>query len=309
MHPEAHRPQASLGQGLDAWTTEALRCTTELPGVRRAGLALVEGGGRRLQFTASDRVADGAEGPAWCHIDGYDDVPLNTAVRTGRSVLGTVTALRDRYAEFAERQRETGTVAVAAVPLVADDQTVGAYVLFFDVPQPLDDAQRRRLEGLGAELGTSLRKAQRGVPRAAEGFTDDDVPDGASVAVLEVAPDPSAVGPARQFLRRTLVGWGVDDEEVYTATLCLSEVVTNALIHTQAGCAVRVLLDRGVLLTSVRDLGGSGGMAAEAPADPLQPHGRGLQVLEALAARWGSTVDARGTTVWFVLEPAASLPG
>jgi anti-sigma regulatory factor (Ser/Thr protein kinase) len=265
-------------------------------------LALVEGGGRRLRFTASDRVVDGTGATEWCHIDGYDDVPLNTAVRAGESVVGSVDALHERYAAFAERQAETRTVAVAAVPLVADQQTVGGYVLFFESPQPLDDDQRSELEELGRALGGSLRRAQRDLPRATTGFAEDEVPEGAEVAHHDVAPDPAAVGPARSFLRGTLEEWGVGEDSAYTAVLCLSELVTNAVIHTGSGCAVRVVLDRDVLLTSVRGRGEEGEVAVESLADPLQPNGRGLQVLDALATRWGSTVDAAGTTVWFALD-------
>jgi hypothetical protein len=31
-------------------------------------------------------------------------------------------------------------------------------------------------------------------------------------------------------------------------------------------------------------------------------HGRGLELVAALAARWGYELDADGTTVWFALE-------
>jgi anti-sigma regulatory factor (Ser/Thr protein kinase) len=85
--------------------------------------------------------------------------------------------------------------------------------------------------------------------------------------------------------------------------LCLSELVTNALIHTPTGCAVRVLLDDGVLTTTVRDAGASDAGTVEPLEDPLRVHGRGLQLVEAVAARWGSELDSVGTTVWFVLEP------
>ena len=280
-----------------------MRRTTSLPAVHRVGLALVEGGGRRLTFTASDRIVEGTDDLDWCHIDGYDDVPLNTAVRTGAPVLGSVESLHDRYAAFAERQAGTRTVAVAAVPLVADEQTVGGFVLFFEQAPPLDEGQRAELVALGRSLGATLRGAQREVPRTTARFSDADVPPGALVADHDVPPDLAAVGPARRFLSRTLSAWGADEDASYTAALCLSEVVTNAVIHSGGGCAVRAVLDRGVLLTSVRGLGGAAtGMSVEPLADPLQPHGRGLQVLDALATRWGSTVDGDGTTVWFVLD-------
>ena len=64
------------------------------------------------------------------------------------------------------------------------------------------------------------------------------------------------------------------------------------------------MLDAGVLTTTVRD-GGSAVVASTLLADPLDVHGRGLQLVDALATRWGSELDAVGTTVWFVLEPMA----
>ena len=66
------------------------------------------------------------------------------------------------------------------------------------------------------------------------------MPSGAVVAFHEVPPDAAAVAAARRFLRHTLREWGVDDDTTDAAVLCLSELVTNALIHTPAGCAVRV---------------------------------------------------------------------
>ena len=57
------------------------------------------------------------------------------------------------------------------------------------------------------------------------------------------------------------------------------------------------------LTVSVRDHGGPAVDAApQADADPLRVHGRGLQLVEALADRWGSERDAAGTNVWFSLE-------
>lgn len=156
-----------------------------LPGVHRAGLALLEGGGRRLRFTASDRRGAGA--PEWCHVDAYDDVPLNSAIRTGRSVLGTLDALHGRYPEFVERQRGTGAVAVASIPIVAAGQTLGAYVLFFDDEQRLHAEQQRELEELGLDLGTGLRRAQRTDHRASSASWSDAPPE-AAVVVHDVPP-------------------------------------------------------------------------------------------------------------------------
>lgn len=288
------------GDGVTVWARHAMAVLTAAPGVRRVGLALAEGGGRRLRFTASDR--DG-EIPDWCHVDAYDDVPLNTAIRTGDPVLGSLDELGGRYQGFVARQRSTPTVAVAAVPLVASGQVVGGYVLFLDRLELLAPGRRSELRELGEDLGRALRAAQRAEPAEYPALVDEPVPSDALVAHHEVPPDPASVSRARRFLRGTLEDWGLDEDRTDTAVLCLSELVTNAVIHAQGGCAVRVLLDRGVLTTTVRDGGRAATTAADDRADPLVVHGRGLQLVEALAHRWGSELGHRGTTVWFVLEP------
>lgn len=283
-----------------AWAEDALTTLVQTPGVRRVGLSLAEGGGRRLRFTASDR--DRGHGLDWCHVDAYDPVPLNTAVRVGEPVLGALDDLDEQYEQFVARQRGTATVALAALPIVAAGQTLGGFVLFFDEPQAFDPHQRLALAQLGADLGAELRLAQRGEERPLLALSDEPVPPGAVVAVHDVAPGPAGVSEARRFLQSTLDAWGIDDETTYAAAVCLSELVTNAVIHAHTGSIVRVLLDGGVLTTTVRDLGNGDPGSDEPLDDPLRVHGRGLQLVDALATRWGSELDNVGTTVWFVLD-------
>lgn len=125
---------------------------------------------------------------------------------------------------------------------------------------------------------------------------------GAMVAVHTVPADPVAVSESRTFLRHTLENWDINDEVADTAVLCLSELVTNAVIHARAGCVVRVVLDQSILTVMVRD-GGSTKVASTVPVDdPLQAYGRGLHLVDSLVTRWGSERDSAGTSVWFVLE-------
>jgi anti-sigma regulatory factor (Ser/Thr protein kinase) len=301
VHGRAGGATTDTGLSVDRWAQDALASVRQLPQVHRAGLALPEGGGRRLRYTASDRVSVATVD--WCHIDAYDDVPLNTAVRTGAPVLGSLDDLHQTYPGFVERQRGTPTVAVAAVPMLSAGQTVGGYVLFFDQRQESDSVRRQELAQMGEDLGARLRRAQRTEPRPLTPFDAPAPSSGAFVAAHAVAADPAAVAESRRFMRQTLQAWGVDQDTTDTAVLCLSELVTNAVIHARAGCLVRVVLEAGILTTSVRD-GGSPNGAVAAPADdPLQVHGRGLQLVDALATRWGSELDTEGTTVWFDLEP------
>ena len=127
-HTVASRPVADG----DAWVRSALAQFGQVPGVHRVGLALAEGGGRRLLFSASDR--DNERGVDWCEIDAYDHVPLNHTVRTGEVVAGSLDDLAARYPAFTDRQTST-IQALASVPIFAAGQVQGGYVLFFDTPQ------------------------------------------------------------------------------------------------------------------------------------------------------------------------------
>jgi anti-sigma regulatory factor (Ser/Thr protein kinase) len=287
-------------QGVAAWAQGAFAELARLSSVSRVGLALDEGGGRRLRFTAGDR--DGASVTAWCHIDAYDDLPLNTAVRTAELVVGSLDELSDRYAEFVARQAGTATRAVAAVPLLASGRVLGGFVLFYDEPQAFDDARRRELTLRGVELGAALWHTQLGERRPAAEFPQLTTPADAQVAVLEVLPQPAAVGEARRFLRSVLDEWGVDQDIIDTAVLCVSELVTNAVIHSHTECSVRMVLEGFVLTTRVHDHGARVITSPEPLDDPLRVHGRGLQLVEALASRWGYELAEDGTTVWFVLD-------
>jgi anti-sigma regulatory factor (Ser/Thr protein kinase) len=299
------RGSAGLGSDGEHWVRSALTQLQQIPGVYRAGLALAEGGGRRLLFCASDR--DNSRRVAWCEVDAYEHVPLNESVRTGAAVIGSRDDIAERYLTFAGRQASTFQ-GLASFPVVAAGHVQGGYVLFYCTPQRFDRPQVTELEDLAVRLGADLRRAQRATSRSSRSLDNEPVPDGALVASRSVAADPRAVGAARQFVQGTLATWDVDEDTVDAAVLCLSELVTNAMIHTDGGCEVRVVLDRGVLTTTVRDDGSSAVVdLSGVTVDPLAVHGRGLHVVDALSSRWGSELDAVGMTVWFVLQPGPSV--
>jgi anti-sigma regulatory factor (Ser/Thr protein kinase) len=255
-----------------------------------------------LLFTASDR--DYIPRVDWCEVDAYEQVPLNHSVRNGEAIVGSLDDLAGRYRAFTARQ-EPKTCALASLPIFAAGHIHGGYALFYDTPQRFDRSQLTELEELGARLGADLRRVQRATTRASRSFEDEPVPPGADVATYSVAADPRAVAGARSFALTTLAAWGVEENRVDTAILCLSELVTNAIMHTEAPCDLRLVLDRGVLTATVRD-GGSTVVVdpSSLTLDPLAVHGRGLQIVDALSTRWGSELDAVGMSVWFVLEPA-----
>jgi anti-sigma regulatory factor (Ser/Thr protein kinase) len=269
-----------------------------LPGVRRVGFALSEGGGRRLRFTASDRAGD--DGVDWCHIDAYDDVPLTSVVRTGEPVLGDRNSLDPRFDAFVSGQ-PTEVLALAALPLPGIGSPIGGLIVFLEEEWAFDDAQRGLLEATARRAADAVRRIRVG---GRELHDDDPEPtdDGTVFARIVLDDDPRAAGVARRFLREFLERVAVPDDVAGTAELCLSELVTNAIVHAGGRSDLRATVDT-ALTVSVRDRGGDAPDAApDADPDPLRVHGRGLQLVEALADRWGSERDAIGTRVWFSLE-------
>jgi anti-sigma regulatory factor (Ser/Thr protein kinase) len=82
----------------------------------------------------------------------------------------------------------------------------------------------------------------------------------------------------------------------------VSELAANAVDHARTEFEVRILLGRR-LRVEVRDAN---------PVLPIRHHvdaeserGRGLHLLDCVAAEWGIKVGRQGKTVWFELEPSA----
>jgi len=114
----------------------------------------------------------------------------------------------------------------------------------------------------------------------------------------------------------------IDDPAVLDdIELMASEAIANAVLHGSAPIEVAVAAGPGRVLVEVRD----GGPAAppsrvEGPDVPMPrrpdpdrrgiDHGRGLAVIDALAAEWALERSAGGTRLWFAVEttPAETTP-
>nr|WP_310716038.1 SpoIIE family protein phosphatase [Streptomyces lydicus] len=107
---------------------------------------------------------------------------------------------------------------------------------------------------------------------------------------------PDAVMHARRFTARTLRSWGVT-EEVDVALLVVSELVTNAIAHTQGEVQLDLTLAADRLRIAVNDA---------SPRTPVKPAsvdweatgGRGLLLVEAMSSSWGSVPLSGGKQVW-----------
>lgn len=132
---------------------------------------------------------------------------------------------------------------------------------------------------------------------------------GAATAVALLPRDERSPCLARRFLRQRIAAWGLPEEAAATAELCLSEVVTNAVVHAASPAQLRVTRSAGTLEVRVRDHGGPprGHLLATPVAEDgeeLSVHGRGLMLIDSLASAWGVDARADGTCVWFRIDLA-----
>ncbi|WP_406863771.1 ATP-binding protein [Streptomyces sp. HUAS MG47] len=132
----------------------------------------------------------------------------------------------------------------------------------------------------------------------------------------------AAIPEVRRALRTMLRHWG-EPGASDVAELLTSELVTNALIHTDRGAVVTATVvpdTRDTLRVEVRDFvpelpepyaphadsGTHGPAAGEGPVAHESTHGRGLVLVEALADAWGIRASGPGKVVWFELVGAAA---
>jgi anti-sigma regulatory factor (Ser/Thr protein kinase) len=130
----------------------------------------------------------------------------------------------------------------------------------------------------------------------------------ASVVLLPHAP--ASVAAARGQLGDHLRSAGIVTQAVGDATLVVSELLSNAILHARPlpGSWVQFAwaLREGSLEVAVSD---GGGITRPRPAHPSLScvGGRGLAIVEHLSCRWGVCATAFGVTVWAVL-PAQYWP-
>lgn len=118
--------------------------------------------------------------------------------------------------------------------------------------------------------------------------------------MLEVKLPHTPEAPA--IARRCIVRWlarEVEADELQTAKLLVSELVTNAVVHGHGEITLRATLDEDRLLVDVIDQG-QGFEGAVRQRDFASVGGRGLAIVDAEASRWG--IHEGTTHVWFELE-------
>ncbi|MCX5410853.1 ATP-binding protein [Streptomyces sp. NBC_00059] len=134
---------------------------------------------------------------------------------------------------------------------------------------------------------------------------------------LEVGADPAEVGRARRWARSRLIGSGLEDDEPLAETLILliSELVTNAVVHTGCPAVLRMLFGTAGPAGSPGSAGTVRVEVADTSTRPPQPRhaegedtgGRGLELVDGLADRWGWQPEGAGKRIWCEVDRGGPL--
>jgi anti-sigma regulatory factor (Ser/Thr protein kinase) len=169
----------------------------------------------------------------------------------------------------------------------------------------LEDGMRRVSEALSAADPSDADRMADELIGGAE-RRDDDVAllllryDGTTVRPLRagwaVWRLPDAVMHARRFTARTMRSWRVK-QEADSVLLVVSELVTNAVVHTRGEVRLDLTLSGDRLRVAVSD-SSPRAPARQASVDWEATGGRGLLLVEAVSDTWGSVPLSGGKQVW-----------
>ena len=115
-------------------------------------------------------------------------------------------------------------------------------------------------------------------------------------AVLDLPPTAAALGDGRHFATDALAQWSLPDALVEDATLIVSELLTNAVVHGAPPIRLRLRRTPKELAIEVDD--NSSAMPRKLRAGPNDLHGRGLAIVAAIGSRWAARANGHGKTVW-----------
>ena len=118
-----------------------------------------------------------------------------------------------------------------------------------------------------------------------------------------LTPGPRGVSDARRWAAQVLTE--IDRAElVEAASISVSEVITNALLHAEQPVSVRLRGTREHPRIEVRDGSRQPPDLPDLDGNPeddvLLTFGRGLSIVARVSSAWGADIDEEGKTVWFV---------
>jgi len=125
-------------------------------------------------------------------------------------------------------------------------------------------------------------------------------------ASTSLPAEPSQVAAGRRFVRETLAAWG-QPELAPHACLLASEILTNAVRHACQPIKLRLHRRAGELVVEIFDDDAQLPQRMEPAA--AEESGRGLMIVDALAADWGARLSGPGKVVWFTLAADGAAAG
>lgn len=115
---------------------------------------------------------------------------------------------------------------------------------------------------------------------------------------ITLAPIPGAPRAAREWVAAKLAGWPAPGVE--NASLVVSELVTNAVLHARTPIVLRCVPAVSRARLEVRDELGDAPMLKAHTSD--SPTGRGLRLVASLSEEWGVSTAADAKVVWCVVD-------
>jgi anti-sigma regulatory factor (Ser/Thr protein kinase) len=114
---------------------------------------------------------------------------------------------------------------------------------------------------------------------------------------------PESVTAARRFATGVLRQ--LSPEVTATVELLVSELATNCIRHTDSAFDLTIIQAGREIRVEATDYDDAGKPTMRSPK-PADPSGRGLRIVDALAAAWGvEHRSAHGKTVWFTVVASA----
>ena len=122
--------------------------------------------------------------------------------------------------------------------------------------------------------------------------------EGRAAVTITLPSDLSAIGDARAFVTATLECWSLVRLRD-TVALLTSELVTNALVHTDGPVTLELRRDGGTVRLRVTDADTRPPRVHTGAGPDLEADGgRGMILVEALSSVWGVEPSGSGKTVW-----------
>jgi anti-sigma regulatory factor (Ser/Thr protein kinase) len=175
------------------------------------------------------------------------------------------------------------------------------------------DGHDRPSFGRPAKLGTHVidRNGNADGPQiernpGAGGASDDGaMSDGEVLMALSVDGAPEAVPRARREISSRLArATSPMRDLVGDIKLLAGELLTNAVLHGEPPVQLRLVARRSSLRVEVADTSQVAPLRARSSADTMT--GRGLALVAAIAARWGTDVNRNGKVVWAEVDLAGA---